>query len=45
VIDETALLFDTMFCSAGKRGMEIELAPDELVRLTGAVVAEIGRED
>ena len=45
VVDETALLFDTMFCSAGKRGMEIELAPDELVRLTGAVVAEIGRDD
>jgi Cys-tRNA(Pro)/Cys-tRNA(Cys) deacylase len=44
VVDETALLFDTMFCSAGKRGMEIELAPEELVRLTGAVVAEIGRE-
>ncbi|NUR27155.1 MAG: Cys-tRNA(Pro) deacylase [Catenulispora sp.] len=44
VIDETALLFDTMFCSAGKRGMEIELAPDELVRLTEAVVAAIGKE-
>jgi Cys-tRNA(Pro)/Cys-tRNA(Cys) deacylase len=44
VIDETALLFDTMFVSAGKRGMEVELAPDELVRLTGAVVAEIGRD-
>jgi len=45
VIDETALLFDTLFCSAGKRGMEIEIAPDELLRLTSAVIAEIGRED
>lgn len=44
VVDETALLFDTMFCSAGKRGMEIELAPDDLVRLTEAVVAAIGKE-
>lgn len=44
VVDETALLFDTVFCSAGKRGMEIELAPGELVRLTGAVTAAIGRE-
>ncbi|NUP47507.1 MAG: Cys-tRNA(Pro) deacylase [Catenulispora sp.] len=45
VLDETALLFDTMFCSAGKRGMEIELAPAELVRLTGAITAPIGRAD
>ena len=44
IIDETAELFDTIFCSAGKRGMEIELAPADLVRLTGAVTAEIGRE-
>jgi Cys-tRNA(Pro)/Cys-tRNA(Cys) deacylase len=45
VVDETALLFDTVFCSAGKRGMEIELAPAELIRLTGAVTADIGRAD
>lgn len=45
VVDASALEHATMFCSAGKRGLEIELAPADLVRLTGAVTAEIGRED
>ncbi len=44
VIDITALSFPTMFVSAGKRGMEIELSPGDLVTLTGAVTAPIGRE-
>lgn len=44
VIDETALLYDTMLCSAGKRGVEIELAPSDLIALTEAITAEIGRE-
>jgi Cys-tRNA(Pro)/Cys-tRNA(Cys) deacylase len=41
VIDLGALDFDTVYCSGGRRGLEIELAPDELVRLTGATVARI----
>jgi Cys-tRNA(Pro)/Cys-tRNA(Cys) deacylase len=44
VVDETALLYDTVLCSAGKRGLEIELAPGDLIALTDAVTAEIGRE-
>lgn len=43
VVDESALSFDTVFCSAGRRGLEIELAPGDLVRATGATVAGIGR--
>lgn len=43
VVDETAELFDTVFVSAGRRGLSVELAPAELVRLTGAVVADIAR--
>ena len=35
-IDETAQLFDTICVSAGKIGAQIELAPDDLLRLTGA---------
>jgi len=35
-IDETAQLFDTICVSAGKIGAQVELAPDELLRLTGA---------
>ncbi|WP_405135028.1 Cys-tRNA(Pro) deacylase [Nocardia sp. NBC_01388] len=41
VLDESALEFDRVLCSAGKRGLEIELAPAELVRLTSAVTAAI----
>lgn len=43
VVDETAELFDTVVVSAGRRGLSVELAPAELVRLTGAVVADIAR--
>lgn len=43
VVDETAELFDTVFVSAGRRGLSVELAPADLVRLTGAVVADVAR--
>jgi Cys-tRNA(Pro)/Cys-tRNA(Cys) deacylase len=42
-VDETAELFDTVFVSAGRRGLSVELAPADLVRLTGAVVADLAR--
>jgi len=41
VIDSSALRFDTVYCSAGRRGLEIELAPADLVRGAAAVVADI----
>lgn len=41
VVDSSALEFDTVFCSAGRRGLEVEIAPADLVKLTGAVVASI----
>lgn len=41
VIDASALRWDRVLCSAGKRGLEIAVAPDDLVRLTGAVTADI----
>ena len=41
VIDATADAFPTVYCSAGRRGLEVELAPADLVRLTNAVVAGI----
>ena len=43
VVDRSALDFDTVFVSAGRRGLELELAPDDLVRLTEATVAAIAR--
>jgi len=43
VVDATALDHPTVFVSAGRRGLEVELAPADLVRLTAAVTAPIGR--
>jgi Cys-tRNA(Pro)/Cys-tRNA(Cys) deacylase len=43
VLDASASGFDTIFVSAGRRGLQIELAPADLLRLTGAVRAEIAR--
>ena len=43
VLDETAELYDTVFVSGGRRGFDIELAPADLVRVTAAVIAAIGR--
>lgn len=42
-VDETALLWDTVFVSAGRRGLELELAPGDLVALTGATVRDVSR--
>ena len=43
VLDETALGFDTVYVSGGRRGLDLGIAPDDLVRATGAVVAPISR--
>jgi len=42
-IDESAQQHDTVFVSAGKRGLQIELAPSELLSLTNAELADISR--
>lgn len=42
VIDASAQALDTMFCSAGRRGLEVELAPADLARLTGGRFAPVG---
>jgi len=41
VIDETAELFDTVYVSGGKRGMDIGLAPADLIAVLDAIVAPI----
>ena len=43
VIDSSALEFPTVFCSAGRRGLELELAPSDLVRAANATIAAISR--
>jgi Cys-tRNA(Pro)/Cys-tRNA(Cys) deacylase len=42
VIDETCVLFETIFVSGGRRGLDIEIAPDDLIIFLGAVTAPIG---
>ena len=42
-IEEMALACDRLYCSGGRRGLDISLAPDELVALTEGVVAPIAR--
>jgi Cys-tRNA(Pro)/Cys-tRNA(Cys) deacylase len=43
VLDDTAMGFSRILVSAGRRGMQVELAPADLVQLTGATVAPISR--
>ena len=43
VLDRTAPEHTTIFVSAGRRGLDLEIAPDDLVRVTRAIVAPIGR--
>lgn len=41
VVDGSALQWDRVLCSAGKRGLEIAVAPRDLIRLADAVTAGI----
>ena len=43
VLDESALAFDTVYVSGGRRGLDLGLAPADLVRVTNATVARIRR--
>lgn len=41
VVDASALEFSSVFVSAGRRGLQVELSPGDLVRLTAATTATI----
>ena len=41
LIDETAILFDQIGVSAGERGVQMMLAPDDLVAVLGAQYADL----
>ena len=41
IIDETALLFDTIFVSGGRRGLDVEVAPSILISLLNAIAAAV----
>ena len=44
VVDATALTHETVFVSAGRRGLQLELAPADLVRLGKAQTAPLARD-
>jgi Cys-tRNA(Pro)/Cys-tRNA(Cys) deacylase len=43
VIDDSALAFDVLYVSGGRRGLDIGLAPADLVLLTDAITASLAR--
>ena len=43
VVDASAMAYQTVLVSGGRRGLQVELAPADLVQLTDGAVAEIGR--
>ena len=43
VVDASALDHATVLVSAGRRGLDLELAPADLVAITGAIVDRVGR--
>ena len=43
-LDETVILYDVISLSAGQRGTQILIKPNDYIRATGATVAEISRE-
>ena len=43
VVDESAELFDVVYVSGGRRGLDLGLSPADLVRVTDATIADIAR--
>jgi Cys-tRNA(Pro)/Cys-tRNA(Cys) deacylase len=43
VLDSSALDHPTIYVSAGRRGLDLEIAPEDLVRITGAITDQVGR--
>ncbi len=45
ILDMSALDFDTIYVSGGRRGLDIEVKPEDIVKLLSAVVFNIGVND
>ena len=43
VVDQSAMTFERVYVSGGRRGLDISLAPADLVRVTAAAVAPVAR--
>lgn len=44
VIDESAILFDEIMVSAGRRGMQIKIKLDDLIRMTKAELKDVVKQ-
>lgn len=44
VVDSSALDHPTVFVSGGRRGLDLELPPADLVRITEAITDQVGRQ-
>ena len=44
-LDSSAQAFETIMVSAGRRGLEIELSPDDLLRLTSGQYADLSQSE
>jgi len=42
-LDDSAAAWQTIFVSGGRRGVDLELAPDDLLRVTGGRLAPLAR--
>jgi Cys-tRNA(Pro)/Cys-tRNA(Cys) deacylase len=40
-IDESCLLFNPIFISAGQRGLQLKINPEDLIKVVGAVIGDI----
>jgi Cys-tRNA(Pro)/Cys-tRNA(Cys) deacylase len=43
VMDDSTATWPTVYVSGGRRGLQVELSPDDLIRVTAATVAAIAR--
>lgn len=45
VVDQSALTMNTMFVSGGRRGLDLEVAPNDVIRILDAVSGDIATHD
>jgi Cys-tRNA(Pro)/Cys-tRNA(Cys) deacylase len=43
VLDETSMMWDAIYVSGGRRGLDLAIAPADLVEATGAINADVSR--
>lgn len=44
MLDTSALVHAAIYVSGGRRGLDLEIAPADLVAVTGAITGRVGRD-